>query len=644
MSNISPRPGTADENEAALLAALEALPINGGYAIVKTGVTTLGQVPIGGGGGASTLADVSSFSIDAIKSTYTLTDDTFVTFITSPTQAGNPNSLMMVFDPINDQVTINANDNPSANGYTKFEVFHDMDVTEPVSTGETASYSISTFRGTYNSPAIVFSGDVIGGFSSYATINTGSGVVFGKFSELRTIIAGSVTGNPGGQFVIYTKQDGGSIMPAIWVDQNQNMGINNANPLTRIHAKGDSSILFEGTFGSGWVEPGLGAGTRMMWYVRKAALRVGQTAGSEWDDVNIGNYSSAFGFTVKASGVGSFAAGQYHTVTGPGDVALGYGGTNSGQGSVTIGTNCTAVSDGAISLGYLCENHGASSIIGGSVIYNTHTYGLALGDNLTLANGFGGFLIGSHLYNHGFSRGGMIADGGSTTTDMTADYQFVSRFSGGHYFLATGTTVASADFYIAPNGTLVATSLASGATAPTTSGALVAVVTDSAGLLSTRPIASIGLFDHHADIGNVGTGEDDLYSDTIAASQLAVNDDKIETEYGGIFVSSGTATREVRAYFGGTKIFDTGALTLSLSSAWTMYITIIRVSATVIRYMVSFTTEGAALAAYTAVGEVTGLTLSSTNILKLTGESAGVGAATNDIVAKMGYVEFKSHA
>jgi hypothetical protein len=67
-----------------------------------------------------------------------------------------------------------------------------------------------------------------------------------------------------------------------------------------------------------------------------------------------------------------------------------------------------------------------------------------------------------------------------------------------------------------------------------------------------------------------------------------------------------------------------------------MYATLIRVSATVIRYMISFATEGAALAAYTAVGELTGLTLSNTNILKITGQAAGIGAATNDIVAKLG--------
>lgn len=148
------------------------------------------------------------------------------------------------------------------------------------------------------------------------------------------------------------------------------------------------------------------------------------------------------------------------------------------------------------------------------------------------------------------------------------------------------------------------------------------------------------LFDHYATVGNTHTDGtiDTLYTDTIAASQLANNGEKIEIEYGGSFVSSGTATREVQVFFAGTSIFDTGTLTLSLSAAWTCYVSIIRVSATVIRYMVSFTTEGAALAAYTQVGEVTGLTLSGTNILKVTGQAAGVGAAASDVTAKMGTV------
>jgi hypothetical protein len=150
------------------------------------------------------------------------------------------------------------------------------------------------------------------------------------------------------------------------------------------------------------------------------------------------------------------------------------------------------------------------------------------------------------------------------------------------------------------------------------------------------------LVDYFTDAGNGTTVETDLYSTTLPAGILANNGDKLCAECGGKFVSSATATRQVRVYFAGTVIFDTGALTLSLSAAWTGYLTIIRVSATVIRYMVSFTTEGAALAAYTSCGELTGLTLSGTNVLKITGQAGGVGAATNDVVAKMGFVEKKA--
>lgn len=153
---------------------------------------------------------------------------------------------------------------------------------------------------------------------------------------------------------------------------------------------------------------------------------------------------------------------------------------------------------------------------------------------------------------------------------------------------------------------------------------------------------STTLFVHYASVGNTTTSETDLYSDTIAAGQLAANGQSLEAEYGGTFVSSGTATREVKLYFGGTAIFDTGALTLSLSAAWTLYSVIIRVSASVIRYSVSFTTEGAALSAYTAVGELTGLTLSNTNILKVTGQAAGVGAASGDLNAMLGIVKWAS--
>jgi hypothetical protein len=142
-----------------------------------------------------------------------------------------------------------------------------------------------------------------------------------------------------------------------------------------------------------------------------------------------------------------------------------------------------------------------------------------------------------------------------------------------------------------------------------------------------------------ADVGNSTTVETDLFSYSVAARELANNGDRIGAQYAGTFVSSATATRQLKLKFAGTTIFDSGALTLSLSAAWDIVATLVRVSATVVRYSVSMTTEGAALPAYTACGELTGLTLSNANILKLTGTAAGTGAATNDIVGKMASVD-----
>lgn len=155
--------------------------------------------------------------------------------------------------------------------------------------------------------------------------------------------------------------------------------------------------------------------------------------------------------------------------------------------------------------------------------------------------------------------------------------------------------------------------------------------------------AKIGgtLFSYTTDAGNSGTSETDLYSDSIPANTLSTNKDKIEARYGGEFVSSGTATRQVKCYFGGTAIFDSGALSITLSADWDMEALIIRVSSSVVRYSVKLNTTGAATTTYASVGELTGLTLGNANTLKITGTAAGAGAATNDIVAKLGTIEWK---
>jgi hypothetical protein len=146
------------------------------------------------------------------------------------------------------------------------------------------------------------------------------------------------------------------------------------------------------------------------------------------------------------------------------------------------------------------------------------------------------------------------------------------------------------------------------------------------------------LFVHFADAGNGTTVETDLVTDSIAGGVLAANGDEIRARYAGVLVSSATATRQLRVYFAGTAIFDSGALSVSVAGDWVIDLTIMRVSATVVRYAVAMTLTGASLGAYANVGELTGLTLSGANVLKVTGQAAGVGAASNDLVAMLATV------
>lgn len=152
------------------------------------------------------------------------------------------------------------------------------------------------------------------------------------------------------------------------------------------------------------------------------------------------------------------------------------------------------------------------------------------------------------------------------------------------------------------------------------------------------------IFDHYVNAGNTTTTETDLYSDSLAGSTMSVAGDKVEANYDGIFVSSATATRRVRVYFAGTLIYDSTALGVTTSADWALIVRIIRVDSATVRCGVSANTTTASAAPYCKYTEVGGLDLTAANILKITGTAAGVGAATNDIVAKFGRVIFKGAA
>lgn len=220
--------------------------------------------------------------------------------------------------------------------------------------------------------------------------------------------------------------------------------------------------------------------------------------------------------------------------------------------------------------------------------------------------------------------------------------------AGGNLALMNGTTTPTAKLHIGAG-----TATASTAPLKLTSGtklttAEAGAVEYNGNFLFTNaslrfPVGGT-LFDFSTDT-TVGGAEADIYTSTTAANTFNANNDKVIASYSGNFVTVGTELTQLKVYFAGTAIWDsTGVAPTTGTTSWRVQVELIRVSSTVVRYSVALTTTGASGFVYETTGELTGLTLSGTNILKITGTSSGVGSGSGDIVGKMGYVEFKPAA
>jgi len=143
--------------------------------------------------------------------------------------------------------------------------------------------------------------------------------------------------------------------------------------------------------------------------------------------------------------------------------------------------------------------------------------------------------------------------------------------------------------------------------------------------------------DFTTDANNSGTSETDLYSYTTPASTLASTGEKITFDY-NIILNDVTATAQIKVLFAGTTIGDTGALTVSATGAVVVRGYIIRTGSTTARASVNISSPTASTAVYTKETDLTGLTFTNTNILKVTGTAGGAGGGSNDITGKLGMI------
>ena len=120
-----------------------------------------------------------------------------------------------------------------------------------------------------------------------------------------------------------------------------------------VRINGDDGFLVTGTYGSGnTIDTEItGAGTKMFFNPRKAAFRAGYTLGNQWDDINIGSYSTAFGRNTNASGIYSIASGYSSTASGTYSTAFGNNTLASGQYSTAFGSGSTASGVHSIAFG-----------------------------------------------------------------------------------------------------------------------------------------------------------------------------------------------------------------------------------------------------------------------------------------------------
>lgn len=101
-----------------------------------------------------------------------------------------------------------------------------------------------------------------------------------------------------------------------------------------------------GASGTTLADAKLGAGTKLVWYTKKAAFRAGSVDSTQWINANIGDFSVAFGQDNVASAFYSLAlGGSDNVVSGAHSTALGNLNTISGVHSFAFGENNTVNSD-----------------------------------------------------------------------------------------------------------------------------------------------------------------------------------------------------------------------------------------------------------------------------------------------------------
>ncbi|MEO7308831.1 MAG: tail fiber domain-containing protein [Chitinophagaceae bacterium] len=240
--------------------------------------------------------------------------------------------------------------------------------------------------------------------------------------------------------------------------QNVGIGTTTPNSTAQLHVDLGTSttngLLVTGTLNVLGTVPDLGTGSRIMFYPAKVAFRAGYVSGTQWDQANVGRYSTAMGANTTASGQSSTAMGSNTTASGNFSIAMGdfttamggystsigYSTVASGLYSTAMGISTHASGNSATSMGNITTASGDySTAIGGSTIASG-LYSTAMGDGST-AGGHSSVAMGFTTIANGQSS---VAMGQFTAASGLACYSMgLNTTASGDQSFAIGTNLST---------------------------------------------------------------------------------------------------------------------------------------------------------------------------------------------------------
>lgn len=221
------------------------------------------------------------------------------------------------------------------------------------------------------------------------------------------------------------------------LSSNAIISLDNSTSSGNLSSSGGEGVLVSGTVGN-VPNPSDNPGAKLLWYPGKASFRAGAINSNQWDTLNIGAYSTAFGYNTSARSY-SFATGyentaiDYSFVAGRKSSAMAVGAYPEGN-SIALGDSCHSLNYRDVTIGKNNYTSGAINVLIG--FGNTATGSQSVGfGTYTRATGNRSVLLGYKAASNLLKPAFVYSDASSNSeTVAPLAFQFVVRAAGGFVF------------------------------------------------------------------------------------------------------------------------------------------------------------------------------------------------------------------